>query len=273
MAKKRRRIRWDRVGIVFGPLLLLILILAVSCHSRNAEESSAADISQVSSMSELNPTTNIQTSGDAVPVEAEIDEIVVCIDAGHGGEDDGAVNQSKTRFEKDDNLRLALAVEQAFAKYPNVKTVMTRTTDVFVELQERCDIANNANADYFISLHRNSALNGNGVEIWINNKSGRDNTWDKRMAEYIMDWLDQAGVSQRRGIRTGFRNDTSNNESNNYYVNRYTNMPSCLIEMGFMTSEIDNRYFDENLNQYAESIAAALIEMLADNGLYNAAQP
>ena len=270
MARKRRRIRWDRVGIVFGPLLLLILILAVSCHSRSDEDSSVADNSQVSSMTEYNSTTNAASGVDAVPVDAALDELVICIDAGHGGEDDGAVNQSETRFEKNDNLRLALAVEQAFAKYPNVKTIMTRTTDDFVELQTRCDIANNAGADYFISLHRNSATNANGVEIWINNNN---NTWDKRMAEYIMDWLDKVGISQRRGIQTGFRNSDSKNETNNYYVNRYTNMPSCLIEMGFMTSEEDNRLFDEHLNEYADSIAGALIEMLTDNGLYSAAQP
>lgn len=270
MARKRRRIRWDRVGIVFGPILLLILILSVRCHSGDTDESSVPETSQVSSMAELITTTAPTSGADAVPADAALDEIIVCIDAGHGGEDGGAVNQSETRFEKDDNLRLALAVEKAFAKYPNVKTIMTRTTDDFVELQARCDIANNAGADYFISLHRNSALNGSGVEIWINNNN---NTWDKRMAEYIMDWLDHVGVSQRRGIQTGFRNSDSKNETNNYYVNRYTNMPSCLIEMGFMTSEADNRLFDEHLEEYADSIAGALIEMLTDNGLYSAAQP
>lgn len=270
---KRRRIRWDRVAIVFGPIFLLILILCVKCHHGGNEESSASEVSVVSSMTDAELNGTDQSSQDAVPVEAPADELIICIDAGHGGDDSGAVNQDNTRLEKNDNLNLALAVEKAFAKYPNVKTIMTRTTDVFVELQDRCDIANNGGADYFISLHRNSATNGNGVEIWINNDSSGDNSFDKLMAEYIMDWLEHAGISKRRSIQTGFRNTTTNNESNNYYVNRYTNMPSCLIEMGFMTSDIDNDYFDRNLEAYADAIAGAMIELLTDKGIYNAAQP
>ncbi|MBR4201443.1 MAG: N-acetylmuramoyl-L-alanine amidase, partial [Oscillospiraceae bacterium] len=204
-------------------------------------------------------------------VETYFSELVVCLDAGPGGGDGGAVNSTNTRAEKDDNLALALATRDAFLKYPNVRVVMTRETDEFIELQERCDIANNNNANFFISLHRNSAESGNGVEIWINNDSGSENTWDKLMAEYIMDWLDHVGISERRGIHTGFRNSTVKHESNNYYVNRYTNMPSCLIEMGFMTSAVDNNNFDIHKEEYAEAIAGALIELLTDKGLYDPA--
>lgn len=262
---KRRRIRWDRVLIVFGPIFLLILILAVSCGHRSGEESSVAgDLITVVTGTSAEPVT----TNDAVPVNALPDSLLICIDAGHGGEDGGAVNQDETRFEKDDNLNLALAVRDAFLNYPNVRVIMTRETDVFVELQDRCDIANEANADYFISVHRNSSQSGNGVEIWVNNN---DNTRDKLMAEYIMDWLEDVGISERRGVKAGYRNSDSKSETNNFYINRYTNMPSCLIEMGFMTSETDNNNFDIHQAEYAEAIAGALIEMLTDKGLYSAA--
>lgn len=260
---KRRRIRWDRVLIVFGPIFLLILIIAVSCGHRDGEESSAAGTDQIAIVSGTEPVT----TDDAVPVDAVPDELVICIDAGHGGEDGGATTLDETRYEKDDNLNLSLAVRDAFLKYPNVRVIMTRETDVFVELQDRCDIANNANADYFISIHRNSSQTGNGVEIWVNNNN---NTRDKLMAEYIMDWLDDVGISERRGVKAGYRNSASKSETNNFYVNRYTNMPSCLIEMGFMTSAEDNRNFDVHQAEYADAIAGALIEMLTDRGLYSA---
>ena len=205
---------------------------------------------------------------EAVPVEAPYRDLVVVVDAGHGGNDDGAVNQTQTRFEKDDNLRLALAVEERLNTHPHVQVIMTRETDVFVELQERCDIANNANADFFISLHRNSATSGKGVEIWINNDSMGDITMDKMLAEYIMEWLEQAGISNNRGIKKGLRNSSVDAESENFYINRYTNMPSCLVEMGFMTSEIDNSNFDTKFNDYADAIAGAFMEMVSDRGIY-----
>ena len=273
---KRRRIRWDRVFLVFGPLLLFILILGVSCRHRSGSESSSADSS--------NPDIIVDSSepavSDVIPADKPAKTITICIDAGHGGNDSGATdksaeedpeNKEHKRLEKDDNLNLALAVRDSFRKnYPDVQIIMTRETDVYVDLQERCDIANNANADFFISLHRNSSTSGNGVEVWINNDSMGDNTWDKLMAEYILDWLDQVGISERRGIHYGYREGSGNYESNNYHVNRYTNMPSCLVEMGFMSSKIDNRNFDDHLNEYADAISGAMMELLSDKGLYPA---
>lgn len=271
---KRRRIRWDRVILVFGPLVVLILIIGVGCHHRD-DGHSANDPALTSVVDSSEP---VETDPNAVPTATEVKPLVICIDAGHGGRDSGATDkpndkskdESNKRLEKDDNLRLALAVQEAFRKYPDIQIIMTRETDVYVELQERCDIANNANADYFISLHRNMADSGKGVEAWINNDSMGDNTMDKLMSEYILDWLEQVGISERRGIHYGFREGEGNYESNNYYVNRYTNMPSILLEMGFMTSAEDNRNFDDHLEEYADAIAGAMVELLTDKGLYPA---
>lgn len=267
MAKKRR-IRWDRVAIVFGPLLLLLLIIWVGCSHKEPSVSDEADLHSVTTVT-TETTAPTETQPVEIPVEAVKKNPIICIDAGHGGYDGGATDEEEIRYEKDDNLHLALAVRDAFReRYPDVEIIMTRETDVFIELQERCNIANNANADFFISLHRNSSTSGKGVEIWINNESVGDNKWDKLLAEYIMDWLDQVGISERRGIQTGFRNNEKNVESNNYVVNRYTNMPSCLIEMGFMTSDEDNRYFDDNLDDYADAIVSAVMELMADKDIY-----
>lgn len=273
---KRRRVRWDRVILVFGPLLLLILILAFSCHHRDGE-SSAEDPAVTGVV--VDSSEPAEQDPNAVPTATETKPLTICIDAGHGGNDSGATDkpndkskdETNKRLEKNDNLRLALAVRDAFQKkYPDIRIIMTRETDVYVELQERCDIANNANADFFISLHRNMAESGNGVEAWINNESMGDNTMDKLMSEYILDWLEQVGISERRGIHYGFREGEGNYESNNYYVNRYTNMPSILLEMGFMTSKEDNRNFDDHLDEYADAIASAMVELLTDKGLYPA---
>ena len=263
---KRRRIRWDRVLLVFGPILLLIL-LCTRCHHRGGEEDSDTDPATVESMNAGDPSEDSVVTAEQTLYR----DLVLVIDAGHGGNDDGAVyeiNSKEKRYEKDDDLRLALAVEERLNAYPHVQVIMTRETDVYVELQERCDIANNANADFFISLHRNSATSGKGVEIWINNDSYGDVTMDRLLAWYIMDWLEKAGISNNRGIKKGLRNSNADVESDNYYVNRFTNMPSCLVEMGFMTSEIDNSNFDTKLNEYADAIAGAVLEFVTDKGIY-----
>ena len=262
---KRRRIRWDRVLLVFGPLFLLILLIGTRCGHHGGEESSIAENSTaVESM-------NLTESGAdpaAIPAQAQFRDLVVVIDPGHGGDDSGATDAAGKRLEKDDNLRLGLAVEEALNGYPHVQVIMTRETDSFPSLEERCDIANNANADYFISLHRNSATNGKGVEIWINNEAHGDIVMDKLLAEYIMEWLEKVGISNNRGVQKGLRNSHVTAESENFYVNRYTNMPSCLVEMGFMTSAEDNRNFDEKLNEYAEAISGAVMELVTDKGIY-----
>lgn len=86
-------------------------------------------------------------------------DFILCIDPGHGGHDAGAVGLKAK--EKDINLSVALAfgklVEQ---KCKDVKVIYTRTTDVFVTLQGRADIANAAHADLFISVHTNSVPDG-----------------------------------------------------------------------------------------------------------------
>lgn len=82
----------------------------------------------------------------------------VVIDPGHGGKDPGAVSRDKKIYEKNITLdiatKLATRIREA---YPDVKVVMTRTGDSFPELQQRATIANNANADLFISIHVNAA--------------------------------------------------------------------------------------------------------------------
>lgn len=80
----------------------------------------------------------------------------IVIDAGHGGKDPGT---NGTLFkEKDISLAVALKLEEMFKKYlPEVKVIMTRRTDEFVELEERAQIANRNKADLFVSIHCNAA--------------------------------------------------------------------------------------------------------------------
>ena len=176
-------------------------------------------------------------------------EPVICIDAGHGGKDNGS--NSGKRMEKDDNLRIAKAVAD-YLKEQGAGVVMTRTKDVFLELSERCEIANERQADYFVSLHRNDG-NGSGVEVWVYSGAQEETVG---LAKRILTGLDMAGIQQNRGVRGGTQGDSDEN----YYVNSHTDMPSCIVELGFIGNTRDNELFDEKLKEYAAAIGDAILE-------------
>ena len=180
--------------------------------------------------------------------KTEENPLIVCVDAGHGGKDNGS--DYKGRYEKDDNLKLAQAVA-AYLADKNVKVVMTRSDDTFLRLSERCEIANQSGADYMLSLHRNDG-EGNGVETWIS-ASGSEET--DALADHIMEALDTAGIQRNRGVKKG----TQTGESSNYYINVHSDMPSCIVEMGFINDASDNQLFDEKLETYAAAIGDAVL--------------
>lgn len=180
------------------------------------------------------------------------DPVAVVIDPGHGGSDVGAVFEG--RYEKDDNLRLALAVENSLEKR-GISVKMTRDDDTFISLDDRCSAAEKCEAELFVSLHRNSADSAGGVEIWINSDS---ETEDKALAESILKCIEQVGITENRGVKSGYARG-----SGDYFVNKHTSMPSCLVEFGFINNTEDNRLLDEKLDEYADAIAEAIISNLS----------
>jgi N-acetylmuramoyl-L-alanine amidase len=164
----------------------------------------------------------------------------IVLDAGHGGYDNGAVNG--TRREKDDNLKMALAVGNLLRNC-GFNVIQTRSTDVFVPLLERSNISNRNNADLFVSLHRNSSTNttANGVENWVYTNPSQRSVY---AANYILDRIVGVGVQSNRGIKYG-----------NFSVLRETRAPAVLVELGFISNAEDNRLFDTRFNEYAASIA------------------
>ena len=110
----------------------------------------------------------------------------VVIDAGHGGNDAGAIGLVKGVQEK--NLNLSVAKQLAAkirATYPEVKVVLTRETDVFLPLQQRADIVNKNHADLFISIHTNAAENRKacGAETFILGTDRMEDNLDVAMRE------------------------------------------------------------------------------------------
>lgn len=190
--------------------------------------------------------------GLIILISKENSKVRVCLDAGHGGEEVGAVLGK--RYEKDDTLKVTKLVEKKLKK-KNVKVIMTRTKDKDVSLEKRCIIANQKKADIFVSIHRNSATVGNGIEIWCGSlKEERDT----KLADNILTNLTTTKIQQNRGIKYG----SIEGENSDYYVLKNTNMPSCLIELGFISNEKDNQLLDDNLEEYAEAIAEGILKTI-----------
>ena len=140
---------------------------------------------------------NNNTSDVVVQTPIEVTG-TVCIDAGHGGSDTGAISQDGSLYEKDDNLKLALKVKE-YLESMNLNVIMTRTDDTYIDLNERCKIANTNNVDLFVSLHRNSAENtsASGVEVWVHNSQP---TVDIALADNIIQALESVGIQENRGV-------------------------------------------------------------------------
>lgn len=186
---------------------------------------------------------------EVMDTEEEQTQFTVCVDAGHGGKDNGC--DYKGRYEKDDNLTLALAL-QKYLESQNVQVVMTRDDDTFLKLSARCRVSNNAKADYYISLHRNKG-EGYGIESWIYSNANEESV---SLAENIMKGLDTVGISRNRGVSYG----TSEGNGSDYYVNSHSNAPSLILEMGFINSTQDNSLLDEQTEAYAKAIGDAIIQ-------------
>ena len=173
--------------------------------------------------------------------------IRIVVDAGHGGSDPGAVYQG--RQEKDDTLRLAMAVGRILEDN-GVDVVFTRTDDIYETPFQKATEANQAGADFLVSIHRNSSPLPNqysGVETLVYDDSGIK----AEMAENINKELERAGfanlgISERPGL----------------VVLRRTKMPAVLVEVGFINSDEDNRIFDEHFDEIAQAIADGVLETI-----------
>lgn len=167
----------------------------------------------------------------------------IIIDAGHGGYDNGASYDG--RKEKDDNLRLALAVGAILEKN-GFPVVYTRTTDVYQKPIEKARIANASGGDYFVSFHRNASPNANtysGVQTLVYNDSGVPAELARNINEQM--------------VQVGF-NDLGVPVRPDLVVLRRTSMPAVLIEAGFLNTDADNQTFDETFDELAAAIARGI---------------
>lgn len=169
------------------------------------------------------------------------------LDAGHGGSDSGAVYNG--RLEKNDNLRITLAVGERLAR-SGERVLYTRTDDSTVDLTYRSTMANSAGATYFVSFHRNSASTvGRGVEVYYYTGLSAQST-AARMAAPVQDALVACGF-HNRGVKQA-----------KFSVLRRTSMPAILVELAFINNEAENAKLDSEFDRIADAIASTLLSFV-----------
>lgn len=172
----------------------------------------------------------------------------VVIDAGHGGETDpGAVYYG--RQEKDDNLKLALAVGDILENN-GVEVVYTRVSDVYDTPFEKAEMGNNAEADFFVSIHRNATQLPKGASGTMSLVFSNEGIL-KELAESINKEL----------AKTGFK-DLGVFERPGLAVLRKTKMPAVLVEAGFIDNPADNKRFDAQFTEIAQAIADGILNVV-----------
>lgn len=172
-----------------------------------------------------------------------VPEILVVVDAGHGGHDPGAV-VSGVR-EKDLNLTLALLVARKAQGIRGLRVVLTRSTDTYVDLVERVKMAEALGAALYLSIHANYHRDPKvcGIETWVDANAGQES---QRLAECVQ----RAVVSAVGGVDRGVRRQT-------LYL-RHTSLPAALVEVGFLSCPSERKKLLDPA--YQERIAEGILQ-------------
>lgn len=178
---------------------------------------------------------------EEVPVEQTP---LIIIDAGHGGEDEGCCWDNIE--EKEINLKLAEMLKSSLEEL-GFRVLLTRAEDAYISLEERVKIANEAEGDLFISIHQNASEDKTvqGVETWYCEESGEES---RRLAKLMQQYAVLYSKGKDRGIV----------ESDVLYVIRECEMPSCLIETGFLSNN------KERERLITEEYAKKLVQGMSD---------
>ena len=169
----------------------------------------------------------------------------VIIDAGHGGQEPGAVYEG--RQEKEDALQLAFDVGNALERR-GISVSYTRVSDVYDSPYEKAAMANASDADIFLSIHRNAMPvpgTASGVENLVYEDSGTAGALGRNIGEALAEagWTD-LGVKERPGL----------------VILRNTKIPAVLVEVGFINNEKDNEFLDANMAATADAIADGVLK-------------
>ncbi|RDY24998.1 N-acetylmuramoyl-L-alanine amidase [Romboutsia maritimum] len=171
----------------------------------------------------------------------------IVVDPGHGGNDKGTQSKHTGVYEKDIALQIGKKVANKLSREKDVQVLITRTEDKYVSLSDRAKLANDQNADVLVSIHLNAESGGdsaNGIETYYKDASvdGSD-TLAQMVQETIVSYIK---VKDR-----GIKGDV-------FEVIRESNMPSVLVECGFLTNPSEEKKLVEE--KYQNSLSDGIVQ-------------
>lgn len=260
--QQKRKQLLKKVVCGTGAFLLLLFLCSCGVCLWEKEESAVAEAadntimgSQETTMDkfikwpkekvEIQATKKQDMTKQDAEIVAEINqEPLIVIDAGHGGEDEGCSWEEQE--EKNLNLRLANMLKETLEEN-GFRVLLTREEDEALSLEERVILANEAQGDLFLSIHQNASEDQmvHGVETWYCEESSEQS---ERLAKLVQQYVVLYTKARDRGVV----------ETDTLYVIRECNMPSCLVETGFLSNK------DEREKLVTEEYMEKIVEGITD---------
>lgn len=183
-------------------------------------------------------------------------ENVVVLDAGHGGSDSGAVGHGYK--EKNFNLSIVKAAKNYFDDNSNYKVYYTRLTDTYPSLKERYALANEVDADIFVSVHINSAgKSARGTETLYNPDRNKQ---QNGLTCYELAKTVQIEVKSTTGFKDRGLKKRSTRLRNGLAVLNHNDGPAALTEIGFISNSTEAKKMAKNLNKYGRAVYEAVVD-------------
>ena len=266
--------------------------LVLDLFDDGAQEINRDDIKEAPVNSEVKIVKSVEQLSEAKIVKSveqlsDKRDIIVAIDAGHGGEDPGALGPKRQR-EKDVVLAIARKLEASLKKTPGFTPVMVRSGDYYVSLSGRRDLARKHQADFFVSIHADAfdKASANGASVYALSTRGATSTAAKYLAdrENAADLVGGVRLSDKDDVLAGVLTDLSmtatldtslnlgagvlaemdkivrlhkrNVEQAGFAVLKSPDIPSILVETGFISNPAEAKKLADSA--YQDKMARAI---------------
>ena len=257
--RKEQQRYLQRILLGVSVLCIIIACAAVAVKTRKATQTVEAATALMQAADMTVKTQDMKESGAEDDAPAEVDEPVstIVIDPGHGGMDGGCV--SGDVVEKDINRMIAARVVVKLNRM-GYQAELAREGDAYIDKKERVENANARNALLYVSIHQNFCEDDSvaGIETWYD---GTDTERDSgRLAQLIQqETVWETGAVSRELV-----------SESDLCVTSKSNMPSCLIETGFLSNQEERSKLitDEYRDQLAEGIARGIDRYLNPLTMY-----
>lgn len=227
-----------------GMLVLCLGLCAVFSGGLNRELKTTLVKAEVHPYAEAERQDIVGATGPAVQPELAVPEEIprekiLVLDAGHGGKDEGAWDQSGNPVEKKLNLTVVKLLKEKFDQTPGIQVHYTRLTDTLVPKKKRVAMANKLKADAFVSIHCNASDPGDtasrGIEtLYSKRKTGKSMISNQALAQQIVDSLSAStGLKNRGTIRR-----------EGLYLMHHSKVPTTIVEIGYISNKSDLKYLN-----------------------------